>query len=56
MDQAKPKKTGRPALPPEMAQRAVIQERVTEAQKAQYEALGGKAWLIKALKRSKAKK
>jgi len=43
-------------LPPELIAASVIQVRVTESQKAQYEALGGKAWLIKALQRSKAKK
>jgi hypothetical protein len=51
-----PQKRGRPSLPPELIAASVIQVRVTESQKAQYEALGGKAWLIKALQRSKAKK
>lgn len=50
---AAPKKPGRPALPPEQAQTAMIRERVTEAQRAEYEARGGKAWLLAALNRKR---
>lgn len=45
--QKKPR--GRPALPPDEAQTAMIRERVTEAQRAEYEARGGKAWLVATL-------
>ena len=48
-----PKKPGRPALPPGEAQTAMIRERVTEAQRAEYEARGGKAWLVAALNRKR---
>lgn len=48
-----PKKPGRPALPPDEAQTAMIRERVTEAQRAEYEARGGKAWLVAALNRKR---
>ena len=44
---------GRPALPPEQAQTAMIRERVTPAQRAEYEAKGGKAWLVAALSRKR---
>lgn len=50
---SKPKKPGRPALPPEQAQTAMIRERVTDAQRAEYEARGGKAWLVAALNRKR---
>jgi hypothetical protein len=42
---------GRPKLPPEMAQSAIIRERVTQAQREEYEARGGKAWLVRELSR-----
>jgi len=42
---------GRPALPPEEAKTAMIRERVTEAQRAEYEQRGGKAWLVRELSR-----
>ena len=51
MAKAKPKKPGRPALPPEQAQTAMVRERVTLAQRHEYEARGGKAWLVAALNR-----
>ena len=44
---------GRPALPPDEAQTAMIRERVTEAQRAEYEARGGKVWLVAALNRKR---
>jgi hypothetical protein len=44
---------GRPALPPEQAQTAMIRERVTPAQRAEYEAKGGKTWLVDALNRKR---
>lgn len=44
---------GRPALPPEAGQTAMIRERVTEAERAKYERLGGKEWLRSALKRAR---
>jgi len=44
-----PRPQGRPPLPPGTAQTAMIRERVTEAQRAVYERLGGKAWLVQAL-------
>lgn len=47
------KQRGRPALPPEQAQTALIRERVTEAERAKYERLGGKEWLRAALKRAR---
>jgi len=50
---AAPKKPGRPALPPEQAQTAMIRERVTEAERAKYDRLGGKEWLRAALKRAR---
>lgn len=46
---------GRPALPPDEAQTAMIRERVTEAQRAEYEARGGKAWLVRELARKPRK-
>ena len=49
----KTKKPGRPALPPEQAKTAMIRERVTEAQRAEYEARGGKAWLVASLNRKR---
>lgn len=49
-----PKKApGRPALPPDEAQTAMIRERVTEAERAKYDRLGGKKWLRTALKRAR---
>ena len=49
-----PKKApGRPTLPPGEAQTAMIRERVTEAQRAEYEARGGKAWLVASLNRKR---
>lgn len=47
------KKPGRPALPPDQAQTAMIRERVTPAQRQEYEARGGKAWLVAALNRKR---
>lgn len=47
------KKPGRPTLPPEQAQTAMIRERVTEAERAKYDRLGGKEWLRAALKRAR---
>ncbi len=44
---------GRPALPPDEAQTAMIRERVTEEQRREYEARGGKAWLVAALNRKR---
>lgn len=44
---------GRPVLPPEQAQTAMIRERVTPAQRAEYEARGGKAWLVASLNRKR---
>lgn len=49
------KPRGRPALQPEDAQTAMIRERVTEAQKAEYEQRGGKAWLVRELGRKPRK-
>ena len=54
MEEKKPR--GRPALPPEMGQTALIRERVTPAQRAEYEARGGKAWLVQALARKPRQK
>ncbi len=42
---------GRPPLPPELLQTAVIRVRCTDAQLAEFEARGGKAWLIRELRR-----
>lgn len=53
MAKAKPKKPGRPALPPEQAQASMIRERVTLAQRTEYEARGGKAWLVATLNRKR---
>lgn len=53
MTKATPKKPGRPALPPEQAQTAMIRERVTAAQRVEYEARGGKAWLVATLHRKR---
>lgn len=53
MAKAKPKKPGRPVLPPEQAQTAMIRERVTQAQREEYEARGGKVWLVAALNRKR---
>ncbi|MBK8745582.1 hypothetical protein [Propionivibrio sp.] len=47
------KKPGRPALPPEQAQTAMIRERVTAAERAKYDRIGGKEWLRAALKRAR---
>lgn len=47
------KNPGRPTLPPELAQTAMIRERVTEAERAKYDRLGGKDWLRAALKRAR---
>lgn len=47
------KKPGRPVLPPGQAHTAMIRERVTEAQRQEYEARGGKAWLVAALNRKR---
>ena len=55
MKKLEPKKPGRPVLPPEQAQTAMIRERVTEAQKAEYEQRGGKAWLVRELSRKPRK-
>lgn len=46
---------GRPPKPPEQVQSAMIRERVTEAQRQEYEARGGKAWLIRELSRKPRK-
>lgn len=54
MNKPAPKKArGRPALPPDEAQTAMIRERVTEAERAKYDRLGGKEWLRAALKRAR---
>lgn len=53
MKKPAPKKPGRPALPPQQAQTAMIRERVTEAQRQEYEARGGKAWLVASLNRKR---
>lgn len=53
--QAEKKPPGRPPLPPEEAQTAMIRERVTEAQKAEYEQRGGKVWLVRELSRKPRK-
>lgn len=50
-----PAKMGRPPLDPSLAQTARIAERVTQAQKAEYDARGGKTWLVRELGR-KARK
>ena len=50
---SKNKPAGRPKLPPGKAQTAMIRERVTEAQRAEYEARGGKPWLVSALGRNR---
>jgi hypothetical protein len=55
MTKAEKRQPGRPALPPDQAQTAMIRERVTEAQKAEYEARGGKAWLVRELARKPRK-
>lgn len=47
------KPPGRPMLPPEQAQTAMIRERVTEAERAKYDRIGGKEWLRAALKRAR---
>lgn len=47
------KQRGRPALPPDAAQTEMIRERVTKAQRAEYEARGGKAWIVAALARKR---
>ena len=44
-----PGKPGRPRKAPEQVQSAIIRERVTEAQRAEYEARGAKAWLVREL-------
>lgn len=46
---------GRPALPPEEAKTEMIRERVTKAQRAEYDARGGKAWLERELDRKPRK-
>ena len=46
---------GRPALPPDESQTAMIRERVTPAQRQEYEARGGKVWLVAALNRKRSK-
>ena len=51
-----PKKPGRPALPPEQAQTSMIRERVTKQQRAEYEARGGKVWLVASLNRNHKRK
>jgi len=45
------RKPGRPALPPGQAQTAMIRERVTPTQRAEYEERGAKAWLVATLNR-----
>ena len=50
---AEKKQPGRPTLPPEEAQTAMIRERVTEAERAKYDRIGGKEWLRAALKRAR---
>lgn len=44
---------GRPSLPPDQAQTAMIRDRVTKLQRAEYEARGGKAWLVASLNRKR---
>lgn len=53
MKQKEKKPRGRPALPPDEAQTAMIRERVTEAERAKYDRLGRKEWLRAALKRAR---
>ena len=54
MSKPAPKKPrGRPALPPDEAKTAMIRERVTPVQRAEYEARGGKAWLVASLNRKR---
>lgn len=54
MSKATPKKPrGRPTLPPDEAQTAMIRERVAEEERAKYDRLGGKEWLRAALKRAR---
>ncbi|MBK8745552.1 hypothetical protein [Propionivibrio sp.] len=53
MKKARAKEAGRPALPPEQAQTAMIRERVTAAERAKYDRIGGKEWLRAALKRAR---
>jgi hypothetical protein len=53
MTKADKRPPGRPTLPPERAQTAMIRARVTEAQWAEYKARGGKAWLVAALNRKR---
>ncbi len=52
---AEKKPPGRPKLPQEETQTAMIRERVTEALKAEYEQRGGKAWLVRELSRKPRK-
>lgn len=52
-EEPKKRPPGRPALPPDEAQTAMIRERVTPAQRVEYEARGGKAWLVAALNRKR---
>ena len=49
------RRPGRPALLPDKAQTSVIRERVTPAQRQEYEARGGKVWLVAALNRKRSK-
>ena len=51
--EATKKSRGRPTLPPDEAQTAMIRERVTEAERSKYDRLGGKEWLRVALKRAR---
>lgn len=46
-----PAQRGRPALPLHQAQTAMIRERMTPGQHAEYKARGGKAWLLRELAR-----
>lgn len=57
MSKPKPKTTtprGRPKLADDQAQTARIAERVTQAQLAEYQTRGGKAWLVRELARNRA--
>lgn len=55
MPPATKKPRGRPVLPPDEAQTARINERVTKAQRTEYVDRGGKRWLIRELSRKPRK-
>lgn len=49
-----PRPPGRPTLPPERARSALVQVRVSQAQAAKFEALGGAQWLRRAIDRARS--